>query len=187
MTTRRYAKPRYSGKGICRWCGEPVAPPRRSWCGDGCVEEYLSRSSSAGLRAAAYRRDRGVCGLCGCDTEKVKRVMRAAFSAYLETRFGTTKRADSSWRPGMFSMWSAARAADPVFQLFVSLGWTASRLQNDDSLWDADHIVPVVEGGGETGLENIRSLCLPCHKAETRELARRRAKARRDAKRALLP
>ena len=28
------------------------------------------------------------------------------------------------------------------------------------SLWDADHIIPVVEGGGECDLENIRTLCL---------------------------
>lgn len=43
------------------------------------------------------------------------------------------------------------------------------------SLWDADHIVPVVEGGGECDLSNIRTLCLPCHRATTTELRRRRA------------
>ena len=43
------------------------------------------------------------------------------------------------------------------------------------SLWDADHIVPVVEGGGECDLENIRTLCLKCHRAATTELRRRRA------------
>ncbi len=32
-------------------------------------------------------------------------------------------------------------------------------------LWDADHIVPVAAGGGECGLENMRTLCLKCHKA----------------------
>jgi 5-methylcytosine-specific restriction enzyme A len=42
------------------------------------------------------------------------------------------------------------------------------------SLWDADHIVPVVEGGGECDLENIRTLCLKCHRAATAELRRRR-------------
>jgi len=43
------------------------------------------------------------------------------------------------------------------------------------SLWDADHIVPVVEGGGECDLENIRTLCLKCHRAATAELRKRRA------------
>jgi 5-methylcytosine-specific restriction enzyme A len=35
------------------------------------------------------------------------------------------------------------------------------------SLWDADHILPVVEGGGECDLANIRTLCLRCHRAVT--------------------
>lgn len=39
--------------------------------------------------------------------------------------------------------------------------------------WQADHIVPVVEGGGECGLENIRTLCTPCHKEETAALRKR--------------
>ena len=45
--------------------------------------------------------------------------------------------------------------------------------------WEADHIVPVVEGGGSCGLENIRTLCIPCHRRETAALAGRRAARRR--------
>jgi 5-methylcytosine-specific restriction enzyme A len=41
------------------------------------------------------------------------------------------------------------------------------------SLWDADHIVPVVEGGGECDLQNIRTLCLKCHRQATAELRSR--------------
>ena len=46
---------------------------------------------------------------------------------------------------------------------------------NRRSLWDADHIVPVVEGGGECDLQNIRTLCLSCHRAATRQLRARRS------------
>jgi 5-methylcytosine-specific restriction enzyme A len=46
-------------------------------------------------------------------------------------------------------------------------------------LWQADHIKPVVEGGGECGLGNLRTLCTACHKAETKELAARRAQVRK--------
>ena len=42
------------------------------------------------------------------------------------------------------------------------------------SLWDADHIVPVVEGGGQCDLANMRTLCLKCHKEATAELRKRR-------------
>jgi len=50
--------------------------------------------------------------------------------------------------------------------------WGLTRL-NRRSLWDADHIVPVVEGGGECALQNIRTLCLICHRQSTRELRER--------------
>ena len=43
------------------------------------------------------------------------------------------------------------------------------------SLWDADHIVPVVEGGGECDLANIRTLCLHCHRRATDGLRVRRS------------
>jgi 5-methylcytosine-specific restriction endonuclease McrA len=41
------------------------------------------------------------------------------------------------------------------------------------SLWDADHILPVAEGGGECDLENLRTLCILCHRKQTRELRSR--------------
>jgi 5-methylcytosine-specific restriction enzyme A len=41
------------------------------------------------------------------------------------------------------------------------------------SLWDADHIVPVAEGGGQCDLSNMRTLCLLCHGEATAELRTR--------------
>ncbi len=41
--------------------------------------------------------------------------------------------------------------------------------------WQADHIVPVIEGGGECGIEGYRTLCIPCHQKVTKELAGRLA------------
>ena len=41
------------------------------------------------------------------------------------------------------------------------------------SLWDADHVVPVAEGGGQCDLDNLRTLCLPCHREVTADLQRR--------------
>jgi 5-methylcytosine-specific restriction endonuclease McrA len=53
---------------------------------------------------------------------------------------------------------------------FTDWGITRSR----KSLWDADHITPVIEGGGECDLTNLRTLCLKCHRTSTAELRRRR-------------
>ena len=47
------------------------------------------------------------------------------------------------------------------------------RTKSRKTLWDADHIVPVVEGGGECDLENIRTLCLRCHRMATTQLRER--------------
>jgi 5-methylcytosine-specific restriction endonuclease McrA len=58
------------------------------------------------------------------------------------------------------------------FRLRLLERWGLKRL-NRKTLWDADHVVPVVEGGGECDLENIRTLCLICHRAETAKLRRR--------------
>ena len=41
------------------------------------------------------------------------------------------------------------------------------------SWWEADHIRPVVEGG-DSNLENVRTLCIPCHREVTRALRLRR-------------
>jgi hypothetical protein len=38
------------------------------------------------------------------------------------------------------------------------------------TLWDADHIVPVAEGGGQCDLSNMRTLCLICHREATAAL-----------------
>ena len=48
------------------------------------------------------------------------------------------------------------------------------------SLWDADHIIPVAEGGGQCDLDNLRTLCLLCHREETARL-RARLQAQRAA------
>ncbi len=45
-------------------------------------------------------------------------------------------------------------------------------------LWDADHVIPVAEGGGECGLSNMRTLCLKCHRQVSAELRKRLASRR---------
>ena len=54
--------------------------------------------------------------------------------------------------------------------------WGLSRITRK-TLWDADHIVPVAEGGGQCDLDNLRTLCLICHREQTRHLRQRLAEA----------
>ncbi len=60
--------------------------------------------------------------------------------------------------------------------------WGLKRLGRK-SLWDADHILPVAEGGGECDLANLRTLCLQCHRLATAALRERL----RQSKPALVP
>jgi len=135
-------------KGHCRWCGQPVPPPRRTWCCDECVQEYLIRSSNNNVAKQVYQRDKGVCAVCGMDCDWLRAECRRILRA---------------------------RGSRSVYESRVDWGpWDTWK-----SFWDADHIIPVSEGGGCCGLDNYRTLCVACHRRETVELARRLAYRRR--------
>ena len=68
--------------------------------------------------------------------------------------------------------WKRLRRTHPNRRPSALAAWGLKRLTRR-SLWDADHIVPVAEGGGECDLSNLRTLCLKCHRTATAELRRR--------------
>ena len=51
--------------------------------------------------------------------------------------------------------------------------WGLRSVTARKTLWDADHVRPVAEGGGECDLDNLRTLCLCCHREVTADLRRR--------------
>ncbi len=53
-------------------------------------------------------------------------------------------------------------------------------LRGRKSLWDAHHITPVAEGGGECDLSNMQTLCLKCHNNQTIKLRSRLSLAKTD-------
>ena len=140
------------GVRFCRWCGGEPPKGRRTWCSEACVSEYLIRSSGSSARHYVEKRDRGICSVCGIPAKEVEELLRR------------TKWTKKDILPeGYLAQWGA--------------WWTWNR-----TCWEADHIVPVIEGGGCCGLSNLRTLCLMCHKNETKELAGRRAQAERERK-----
>ena len=72
------------------------------------------------------------------------------------------------------AQWIAIKRARGARRAALLHEWGLRRLSRS-SLWDADHIVPVAEGGGECDLSNIRTLCIKCHRRVTEELRRRLA------------
>lgn len=192
MSKDRIIPPPFRGqRGRCSWCGTTDLPPRRSsWCSDKCVEEYRKRSDPGYIRFLVKQRDKGICALCGCDadaeyrawTDRRREVERLANALHYKHRFNV----DWNGREWVFREtgntpvdWKEVNAFRAALRAkYCPGGWTEGRSNG----WDADHIVPVAEGGGECDLSNYRTLCHPCHKAVTRELAGRLAKRRRISK-----
>lgn len=130
-----------SGFKACRWCGGDVKPPRRTMCSPECVHELLIRRDNRYIRDCVYKRDNGICSLCNIDTKVIA-------SNALKLEGDERKTFLKEYNIGMKrKIW---------------------KRKHGGGLWDADHIVPVKEGGGQCGLDNLRTLCIKCHKEVTK-------------------
>lgn len=128
------------------------------------MRDWEIRSNPGFLRNLVFQRDRGVCQACGLDCHELQHT--------LETLYQDDPQA------------ARDNAAILGFKLRVVAGRWWDRYHGRvkiASLWQADHIVPVKEGGGECGVENMRTLCTPCHQQATRELRARMAARRQQA------
>lgn len=168
-----------NGRPLCRGCGKEVPRGRSTWCSHECVDAAMIRAYPSSARAAVEDRDGGVCARCGADAARTERLLRHVMREPARR----------------LSLWDASnprrRAPETVAQQeiareavrLVLAAWGRQDIGGYAwgapvwlSLWEADHIKPVVEGGGGCGLENYRTLCRPCHVEVTRELRRRRAR-----------
>jgi hypothetical protein len=75
-------------------------------------------------------------------------------------------------RTDCLAAWSHLKRMRGIARARACVEWGV-RPGSRKSLWDADHIVPVAEGGGECDLSNLRTLCLKCHRQATAELRKR--------------
>jgi len=71
------------------------------------------------------------------------------------------------------SAYADLRRSRGIARLHKLQFWGLKSVNQRKTLWDADHIIPVVEGGGACDLFNIRTLCLICHRKITAELRAR--------------
>lgn len=155
--------------GLCRCgCGERLEGRQRDWRKgheSGPVELFeVAKGRSGTIRLLLARRDHGVCAICGMDTV-------LAYNAC--GRFSNL--ADPVERAAALAVQLEARARFMALG-FTTPGWATNARHCD--WWQADHTVPLVEGGTNS-LDNLRTLCLRCHKRVTAALAARRgARAR---------
>jgi 5-methylcytosine-specific restriction protein A len=150
-----------NGEKICYNCGGPLPKGKPYNCSSSCSEEWRAKTSPSYLRFVLHKRDKGICAICGIDTYA------------LQKEYDTWREANKRG-----SEWNLKKD-----EWLKAHGIPYGRAGGD--LWDADHITPVIEGGGECGLENYRTLCIPCHKQATRELRGRMAQRTREEKAAV--
>lgn len=190
MSTPRYTKPPFANQpGCCSWCGTRELPKgRQSWCSQACVDAYLMVSDSNFIRRKVFERDKGICEICGCDADKEYEAYRKLSETVerLTDRLMHQRRFNVCWVRGR---WQFVEYQNPdrkevadfrryMMRKYAPGNWTSDRTSG----WDADHIVPVAEGGGECDLSNLRTACIPCHKQLTKELAARLAERRKKNK-----
>jgi 5-methylcytosine-specific restriction enzyme A len=189
-------------KRSCRWCGGAVPKGRRSWCSQRCVDEALMVAQPGFARRKVEERDHGVCSACGIDCGRLERLVERLGKlarAIIWVRAADQRPVASYWDPQpdgarvVQVQHPAATKAMANLEIALALlslwaghdvrKWCGSWNRGEGrrewwslkhSLWQADHIKPVVEGGGGCGLYNYRTLCLRCHKGATAELAHRR-------------
>jgi len=99
---------------------------------------------------AVYRRDKGVCSICQLDTRTVRAAIEQITSS-VTTHVRFTR-----------------------CRCLGCLLWREYRAVRTRAYWEMDHIVAVADGGGAIGLENLRTLCVPCHKRITHRQATER-------------
>ena len=141
------------GERLCGWCRSPLGRRTIGWCSDGCAEEFWVRTSHAYVLAIVHRRDRGICCMCGLDTEKLLRILdriRGRSERYYVRSGGYRDPTDVD-----AARWDRLRAE------LARHGHGRVDRWHTPRLWEADHVAPVVEGGGCCGLENYRTLCIP--------------------------
>ncbi len=150
------------GKYLCRWCDKVLTGRATSFCSTACTDEALIRCWPSHARKLVFKRDKGVCGACGLDTVKAETIIKA----HAKEVHGPMV---PCWGNNMRQM----RGSEAV-EMFLNL-----KRGNRRTLWEANHILPVIEGGGACGLDNFETLCLWCHRDHTKELRARMRQAKK--------
>ncbi len=105
------------------------------------------------MRIFIAKRDKYTCQICGLDCRRFIRKLKR-FVGYV---FGDVKR----------------NKEEEFFQQY-GMEWVNTK--NRSTFYDVDHLIPVIKGGAQCGEDNLRLLCLSCHRIETAKLRKELAK-----------
>ena len=135
--------------------------PDSPFCGsEECHRKYSAAASQTVSRRQVFDRDLGICRACNFNAQAFFQQIKALpneqarYQALMGSRY-RIKVGD-------------AMLSDPKEGMF----------------WEADHIIAVAEGGGESDLSGYQTLCTPCHAKKTAEQAQRAAQREKEKKNA---
>ncbi len=155
---------------LCKWCGQTItASRRRSYCSAACALEWELRTSADVVRWHLKERDKGICNICGIDTITLyNQVNPKAQWSQLLRAWADQNNIDNPYRMDEEEThaWDDERKQilerrDTIFKTLnrsMRIAATGRR-----SMWDADHVIGVINGGGCCGLDNYQTLCVGCH------------------------
>ena len=161
-----------NGRALCRRCDHEVPEGRRTFCSNTCVEAWKIRTQPAYVRHKLFDRDHGVCAICHLDGRALMKELEKLDDYVQDRPFKYQRAYDYEG-----AVLQNARLLARLNELHISVHRYLHR--KHQGIWDADHVVAVVEGGGECDLDNYRTLCLSCHHVATTALRRRRARAKK--------
>lgn len=133
----RYPKlVKVNGKVVCRGCGGDVPNGRHTWCSSQCYDTNCPQRVNYFVR----QRDKHVCQICKQD---IIEMIKARVAIEIPTL---------GFLPGESHMARWHRQND-----------LESKMRGPEIREEYDHIIPFSRGG-KTVLENMRTVCSPCHK-----------------------
>ncbi|CAM9370760.1 unnamed protein product [Lampetra planeri] len=158
-----------SGRPLCLGCSKPTQPASAAagaaagsspgtsaaltgaadwatrFCSRACQEDFNLRSYNSCVRGAVRDAECGVCRACGLDAQEL---------------FSRVRGAPRPQRKALLE--ATVMAALSVEQLNEMI-----REPRAGQFWQADHIQPVWNGGGQCHLDNLQTLCTVCHEKKT--------------------
>ena len=145
----------------CAWCAKHLSEASSAkgvmsiYCSQACAEEGRLRCggmSSMQVRLQVFGLEKGVCQRCGVDAHALYLRIKA-----LQPPERLNALCNANW-----NLPKTGAALERLLQH-----------PKEGDFWQADHIVAVSEGGGSCGLDNLQTLCTPCHLKDTEKLRSR--------------
>jgi hypothetical protein len=141
----------------CAWCAGALHVASISaesvYCSQDCAEEGRLRRggmyASVRIRSAVFALEGGKCSLCKINAHALFDQIRALQPAERLNKLLAVN-------------WTLPKSSKAMENLLNN--------PKEGDFWQADHIHAVSEGGGACGLDNLRTLCTPCHLVETEKL-----------------